>query len=250
MVDFDDGPGIMRSIPAVLPQHPWLPVVGWCHYLYSTWPATKHSIHRHPSHPHHQSTLLGGILWTWSIIIRAGNVPVPSQPPWWAFSKCCGSDAVTATLKIYISIIYTYCIPSVTLHLFCSGAYSTSSLSTIHSQDHINETAKIWRPFKMCVYTLMLIKWWEWVYNLFLLNPPTPFFYSMVLFKSRSISVLFKPWGDIERTHLNGWNNRNGISGHKVEFRASDSTLGQEERVGNTIRNVQIFSQDSWLRGF
>lgn len=24
----------------------------------------------------------------------------------------------------------------------------------------------------------------------------------------------------------------------------------QEERVGNTIRNVQIFSQDSWLRGF
>lgn len=51
MVDFDDGPGIMRSIPAVLPQHPWLPVVGWCHYLYSTWPATKHSIHQHPSQP-------------------------------------------------------------------------------------------------------------------------------------------------------------------------------------------------------
>lgn len=45
----------------------------------------------------------------------------PLKPSWWAFSKCCGHSHLK---NIYISIIYLHCIPSVTLYLLCSGAYT------------------------------------------------------------------------------------------------------------------------------
>lgn len=183
----------------------------------------------------------------------------PLKPSWWAFSKCCGHSHLK---NIYISIIYTAfhqspftcsaLVPTVPHHCPPSThprphKWDRKNLATIQNVRTRANAYQMMNGNGFIIYSFCTTHPFQ---NL---NPHT-FYYSMVLFKSMSISVLFKPWGDMERTHPNGWNNTGTASvattwNIQSKWLSVWTTLEQEERVGNAIRNVQIFSQER-IRGF